>query len=291
MDFFKVEKVTDRVFRISGLISEFMYLVKGSEKALLIDTGCGAGNIGEFVRSLTDLPLTVVLTHGHYDHAGGAGRFDEVWINPVELIPTPVHYQREATFEKLKASHPSLQPEDMSPDAMFVPAESPDGSGKKEDGARYTVYHALAPGMTFSLGGISVEAIPCPGHTPGIYCMLIVEDRLLLTGDACHSISYLFFDNALSIEEYRENLLALKRQEQRWDSLLLSHPVSAAPKTMLDEVIRLCGEILAGTTDEIPYPYQDKPVFIAKAVDDQMLRKDGVYGNIIFRKDKLRKGF
>ena len=54
-----------------------------------------------------------------------------------------------------------------------------------------------------------MEAIPCPGHTPGIFCMLIVEDRLLLTGDACHSISYLFFDNALSIEEYRENLYRL----------------------------------------------------------------------------------
>ena len=54
-------------------------------------------------------------------------------------------------------------------------------------------------------------------------------------------------------------------------------PVSAAPKCMLDEVISLCGEILKGTTDEIPYPWQGKPVFIAKAVDQQMLRKDGVY--------------
>ena len=50
MDFFSVEKVTDRVLRISGLISEFMYLVQGSRRALLIDTGCGAGNLREFVR-------------------------------------------------------------------------------------------------------------------------------------------------------------------------------------------------------------------------------------------------
>lgn len=119
--------------------------------------------------------------------------------------------------------------------------------------------------------------------------MLIVEDRLLLTGDACHSISYLFFDNALSIEEYRENLCVLKQQEERWDSLLLSHPIGAAPKSMLDEVIRLCDEILTGTTDEVPYDYQGKPAFIAKAVDENMLRRDGVYGNIIFRKDKLQR--
>ena len=282
MDFFSVEKVTDRVLRISGLISEFMYLVQGSRRALLIDTGCGAGNLREFVRSITDLPLTVVLTHGHYDHAGGAGRFDEVWVNPVELEPTPIHYQRRATFDKLRASHPSLRLEDMTPDADFCLADGP-GDGTS------VVCRPLTPGMRFSLGGISVEAIPCPGHTPGTYCMLIEEERLLLTGDACHSISYLFFDNALSIEEYRENLLTLKQQDDRWDSLLLSHPVSAAPKCMLDEVISLCGEILKGTTDEIPYPWQGKPVFIAKAVDQQMLRKDGVYGNIIFRKDKIHR--
>lgn len=293
MKFFSVEKVTERVFRISGLISEFMYLVKGTERALLIDTGCGAGNVRELAESLTDLPLSVVLTHGHYDHAGGAGHFREVWVNPAELVPTAIHYQREATFEKLRSSHPWLQIEDMCPDAGFVlndglaDASTDIISRKSSEWEIPVTCHALTPGMTFSLGGISVEAIPCPGHTPGIFCMLIVEERLLLTGDACHSISYLFFDNALSIEEYRENLLLLKRQEKRWDSLLLSHPVSAAPKTMVNEVIHLCDEILAGTTDEIPYPYEDKPVFIAKDVDDRMLRKDGVYGNIIFRKDKL----
>ena len=278
MEFFQVEKITDHVTRISGLISEYMYLVEGSERALLIDSGCGAGDIRSFVESLTPLPLSVVLTHGHYDHAGGAGRFEEVWINPVELIPTPIHYDRSQTFEKLKGWHPSLRLEDMSPDPVFYP-----------DSEASVLCHPLTAGMRFSLGGISVEAIPCPGHTPGIFCMLIVEDRLLLTGDACHSISYLFFDNALSIEEYRENLCVLKQQEERWDSLLLSHPIGAAPKSVLDEVIRLCDEILTGTTDEVPYDYQGKPAFIAKAVNENMLRRDGVYGNIIFRKDKLQR--
>lgn len=297
-----MEKLTDHVTRISGLISEYMYLVEGSERALLIDSGCGAGDIRSFVESLTSLPLSVVLTHGHYDHAGGAGRFEEVWINSVELKPTPIHYDRSQTFEKLKAWHPSLRVEDMSPDSVFCldnessgddgfgafPSDCSvsalDGSGKAS-----VLCHPLTAGMQFSLGGISVEAIPCPGHTPGTFCMLIVEDRLLLTGDACHSISYLFFDNALSIEEYLENLCILKQQEERWDSLLLSHPIGAAPKSMLDEVIHLCDEILKGATDEVPYDYQGKPAFIAKAVDENMLRRDGVYGNIIFRKDKLRK--
>ncbi len=58
---------------------------------------------------------------------------------------------------------------------------------------------------------------------------------------------------------------------------------------MLDEVIRLCDGDWTGTTDEVPYDYQGKPAFIAKAVNENMLRRDGVYGNIIFRKDKLQR--
>lgn len=273
MEFFHAEKLTPHVTRISGIITEYMYLIEGSEHALLIDTGCGAGNIRTFVDSLTSLPVTTVITHGHYDHAGGAGWFEDVWISPEELIPTAIHYDRVLTFEKLHTWHPELCQTDMAP--MLCPESC--------------TIHALTPGHRFSLGGITVEAIPCPGHTPDTYCMLIEEERLLLTGDACHTISYLFFDSALSIEEYRECLLTLKKEESRWDSLLLSHPVGAAPKCMIDEVLRLCDEILNGTTDEIPFAFEDKPTFIAKAVDDQMLRTDGVYGNIIFRKDKLQR--
>lgn len=272
MDFFHTETLTPHITRISGILSEYMYLVKGSERALLIDTGCGAGDLGALIRSLTDLPLTVVLTHGHYDHAGGAGWFEDLWIDPVELTPTAIHYDRRATYEKLHANCPQLKPEDM--------ALQPEDASVR--------FHPLTPGQRFSLGGITVEAIPCPGHTPGTYCMLIEEERLLLTGDACHSITYLFFDNALSMEEYRENLSELKKQETRWDSLLLSHPIGAAPKSMLDEVLRLCGQILSGATDEIPFAC-GAPAFIAKETNEKMLRKDGVYGNIIFRKDRLHR--
>ncbi len=264
-----MEKITDHVTRISGLISEYMYLVEGSERALLIDSGCGAGDIRSFVESLTPLPLSVVLTHGHYDHAGGAGRFEEVWINPVELIPTPIHYDRSQTFEKLKGWHPSLRLEDMSPDPVFYP-----------DSEASVLCHPLTAGMRFSLGGISVEAIPCPGHTPGIFAMLIVEESTLLTGDACHSISYLFFDNALSIEEYRENLCVLKQQEERWDSLLLSHPIGAAPKSMLDEVIRLCDGILRGQRMRSPMIIRENAAFIAKAVNENMAAAEMGYMEI-----------
>ena len=90
--YFTSERVSAHVTRISGAISEYMYLVEGEGRALLIDAGCGVGNIAAYVGTLTALPLTVVLTHGHYDHCGGMYRFDEVYLNREERIPTAIHY-------------------------------------------------------------------------------------------------------------------------------------------------------------------------------------------------------
>ena len=50
-----------------------MYLVEGTEKAALIDTGYGVGNLKGYIKTLTEKPLIVLITHGHLDHVAGAG--------------------------------------------------------------------------------------------------------------------------------------------------------------------------------------------------------------------------
>ena len=74
---FKTEKVTDRITRIYGIAGELMYLAEGDCKAALIDTGVGVGNLRELVRSLTKKDVYVLLSHGHVDHALGAGVFEQ----------------------------------------------------------------------------------------------------------------------------------------------------------------------------------------------------------------------
>jgi len=55
-----------------------MFLVVGRTRALLLDTGMSGDGLKKLVNSLTDLPITVALTHGHVDHVGGVTQFGTV---------------------------------------------------------------------------------------------------------------------------------------------------------------------------------------------------------------------
>ena len=83
--YFLSNKVSGHVIRIKGLLNEYMYLITGEKQALLVDTGCGAGNIKEYIAGLTQLPVVVMATHGHYDHIGGSSRFPEIYIGQKEV--------------------------------------------------------------------------------------------------------------------------------------------------------------------------------------------------------------
>lgn len=63
-----------------------MYLVKGSERALLIDTGTKCDALKKIVDSLVTTPVDVVITHLHPDHAGCVGQFDNFYMHPADTV-------------------------------------------------------------------------------------------------------------------------------------------------------------------------------------------------------------
>ena len=73
-------EVAGGVWAIDDRAQDTVYLVVGGERALLLDTGWGVGDLAGLVASLTDLPLTVVNSHGHPDHVCGNGQFQTVHI-------------------------------------------------------------------------------------------------------------------------------------------------------------------------------------------------------------------
>ncbi len=60
------------------------FLLTGTEKALLIDSGMQAQNARDVAESLTDLPVSLLNTHADMDHIGSNGQFASFYMHPAE---------------------------------------------------------------------------------------------------------------------------------------------------------------------------------------------------------------
>jgi glyoxylase-like metal-dependent hydrolase (beta-lactamase superfamily II) len=272
---FATEKVTEHVTRIFAFSTELMYLVEGKERAALIDTGTGIGSLRACVERLTDKPVIVLLTHGHVDHAMGASEFEEVYMNHAD----DYIYNQHCSLEFRKGGIDMSPVQDQITDEDFVPYVSCD------------TFHDMKDKDSFDLGGITIEIYDCPGHTRGSVVMLIKEERILLTGDACNYMTFMFDDYSTSIAEYRDTLIALKEKVAgKYDTVLLSHGDGKGHREMLEDVIKVCDDIMAGNTDDVPFVFRGMKGLIAKRIAADGSRTDGGKGNIVYNKDKIYAG-
>ena len=200
-----LREIAAGVWQVTDVLDDRAYLVVGERAALLVDTCIGYGDIREQVRQLTDLPLSVALTHAHYDHMGGAYLFDEAWL--AEAEDGQWAYE-EGLAKRVYARHLA--------EGVFEGGEM---LGFR-DGVRPASRH-VSDGDVFDLGGITVEAVALPGHTPGSLGYLVRERRILLSGDAVTPIMCLFFPNSLPVSAYRETLA--KMSALPFDSFYTGH--------------------------------------------------------------------
>ena len=84
MDSYRIIPIDDSTWAIDeGMVRS--YLLAGTERAMLIDTGNGAGDLSALVHSLTDRPVMLVNTHADPDHTGCNEQFDAPYLHPAEF--------------------------------------------------------------------------------------------------------------------------------------------------------------------------------------------------------------
>ncbi len=282
VDFFISEKLSDRVTRIFGITGEIMYLVEGDEKAVLIDTGVGVGRLDEYVKTLTSKPVTVLLTHGHIDHAMGAPLFSDVRISEED---TGIYNDPNSAADRnayVKELLSFLYPDEdvfasLTEDDFIVSDFANDEQlGRIEDGD------------IFDLGNLHIQANACAGHTPGSMTFLIAEERMLIAGDAANNNTLLNFDYCPSIEEYRNNLIWLKMAvDGFYDRVLISHGSGDIKNDLIESLIELCGEIIDGKDDKSEIDVLGKKAYLAKNRDEKYERLDGKTGDIVYSCDNI----
>ena len=141
-----------------------LYL-KGKDKRVLIDAGMGPKNLAPVKKLGIDL---LILTHCHIDHR----------LTRAEIMDVPVwcHEKEEEWFSN----------RDLFLTAMGFKRSGLDLSGLFDftHGIFDTeIAHRLIDGERIDIGGITLETIHTPGHTPGHMAFFIPEHKLLFSGD------------------------------------------------------------------------------------------------------------
>ena len=76
-------QVDEDTWRIENGMVRF-FLLKGTEKALLIDTGMTVRHAKEMAAYLTGLPVMLLNTHADRDHTGSNDEFEAVYLHPAD---------------------------------------------------------------------------------------------------------------------------------------------------------------------------------------------------------------
>jgi hydroxyacylglutathione hydrolase len=182
-DYFAVEQLGDNTFAIGEpryYQQNYSYLIVGEKNAVLFDSGSGTRDMSGVVAGLTNLTVTVIVSHLHFDHLGGVGPFRHVAM--IDLPETradvsgglfkPTRYEYMGFF-----------------DGRVAPS--------------FRVSEWLAPGAEIDLGGRVLKVLSTPGHTSSSVALFDATHRQLFIGDFIYPTTLYAFLPGASLSAYQ----------------------------------------------------------------------------------------
>lgn len=214
------------------------YLVIGEQRAALIDTGMGVGDIRALVRELTDLPLLIVNSHAHWDHVGGTASFAEdagieILVHAAEAddLARGVSNERMRRFmapaELLGPLPPGFDPET----AEIRPARAT---------------RLLHGGETLDLGGRSLDVIHTPGHSPGGIALHDRANGILFSTDAAYPGALYAQMADSNLDDYRRTMRTLANLASDLRVCYPSHDASPMDPALLPAMADALDGVAAG---------------------------------------------
>lgn len=234
-DWFKVVRLPKDVIGIieDGHVEEVCsFVILGSERAVLFDTGMGISNIFAVVSQLTDLEMIVINSHSHYDHIGDNWRFPAVHV-----------YDDDYAVDKLTVGFPHKELLHSYEPELFTRAVPPGF-----DPSKYEIKPTergrilrLQDGDIIDLGNRQLEVLHTPGHSQDSIALLDRGSRALFTGDTFCEWLLVFLGPETpgfgysDLKAYEKTMKKLATLIPDLDYLYASHaPHLADPEILID---------------------------------------------------------
>ena len=183
----------------------YCYLLEGNERSLLIDTAYGFTDIPGTIKKLTDKPLIVVNTHGHFDHISGNYLYKEVYLSEKDREVYLRHSHRD-TIEKILQTATDNA---LAKKCLLVLANK---ALKRIYSHPFPDTLSLPKCGYFELGDRKVDIIETPGHTAGSISLLDENSGLLFSGDICGGAAVLLqFPESTSLREYHHTIAVIRK--------------------------------------------------------------------------------
>ncbi len=186
-----------------------LWLIKGRDADLLIDTGLGVSSLKRYLAGVLDKPLKVVASHVHFDHSGSCHEFDEVYIHRNE------RHALCTGDARLILSAPAYG---FVPESDFdaIPYQGFSASDYEVSACPHA--QALEHGDIIDLGDRAFEVMHLPGHSSGSIGLYDARRQQFFSGDVVYDGELLDALEDSVVDDYlvtMERLLKLKADEVR----------------------------------------------------------------------------
>lgn len=143
---------------VVGAVQTNCYIIinEDTNECLVVDPGASANQLASRIKADGLKPVAILLTHGHFDHAGAAQELAEEFDILV--------YAQEAEEDTLKEPRKNVS-------WMVGKAES------------YTADVYVKDMEYLNLAGFAMQVLHTPGHTEGGCCYYFKENDVLFSGD------------------------------------------------------------------------------------------------------------
>lgn len=244
-DWYAIEEIAPGLFGIGEPKFHWVnwnYLIVGRDLALLFDTGPGARDITPVVASLTDKPVTALVSHLHFDHTGNFYLFDDKALADLPILRA---CERDGLFH--------------APEDMFL------GSYANMVWVPHAVQQWWPIGHRIDLGGTELEIVATPGHSPESISLHDRERGILLAAD------FLYFGDlygqtpGASLPEYLKSAEALRGRLAPGTLILAAHGEKGsdhAPRLSLNDLADLTAALMAIRDNAMPSTGQNPDRYV-----------------------------